>query len=319
MATVDVVYDPYDYAIDADPHPVWKRLRDEAPVYFNDRHDFYALSRFDDVLAAHLDPVRFSSAHTTVLEMMSAEPSEFEQSLMIFMDPPQHTRYRKLVARAFTPRHMAAVEVRVRELAAGFLDPFVDAGELDYVTDFGARLPVMVISALLGAPKEDEVQLREWSDEMLHIEPGEILGPRAMAVRDQVHDYWQAHIDERRKRPRDDIMSELMAAEFEEPDGSSRHLVDDELHAFYGLISAAGNETVAALPRLGGDRSRPISRRTPQARRRPVVDPERGRGDPALGSTVGHPGALDNRGHTAPRHRNPEELEGRAAHRRREP
>jgi cytochrome P450 len=245
MATVDVVYDPYDYTIDADPHPVWKRLRDEAPVYYNDRHDFYALSRFDDVLAAHLDSVRFSSAHTTVLEMMSAEPSEFEQSLMIFMDPPQHTRYRKLVARAFTPRHMAAVEQRVRELAAGFLDPFVDAGELDYVSDFGARLPVMVISALLGAPKEDEVQLREWSDEMLHIEPGEILGPRAMAIRDQVHEYWQAHIDERRKRPRDDIMSELMAAEFEEPDGSSRHLADDELHAFYGLISAAGNETVA--------------------------------------------------------------------------
>ncbi len=245
MATVDLVYDPYDYTIDADPHPVWKRLRDEAPVYYNDRHDFYALSRFDDVLAAHLDPARFSSAHTTVLEMMSAEPSEFEQSLMIFMDPPQHTRYRKLVARAFTPRHMSALEPRVRELAAGFLDPFVDTGELDYVTDFGARLPVMVISALLGAPREDEVRLREWTDEMLHIEPGEMFGPRAVMIRDEVHEYWQAHIDERRKHPRDDIMSELMAAEFEEPDGSTRHLTDDELHAFYELISAAGNETVA--------------------------------------------------------------------------
>src|ERR1700730_3019399 len=243
MATVDLVYDPYDYTIDADPHPVWKRLRDEAPVYYNDRHDFYALSRFDDVLAAHLDPVRFSSAHTAALELRSAEPSEFEQSLMIFMAPPQHTRYRKLVARAFTPRHMSALEPRVRELAAGFLDPFVDTGEFDYVTDFGARLPVMVISALLGAPREDDLRLREWSDEMLHIEPGEILGPRAAAVRDQVHDYWQAHIAQPRKRPRDDIMSELIAAELEEPDGSSRRLVDDELHAFYGFISAARNQT----------------------------------------------------------------------------
>jgi cytochrome P450 len=245
MATVDLVYDPYDYTIDADPHPVWKRLRDEAPVYYNDRHDFYALSRFDDVLAAHLDPTRFSSAHTTVLEMMSAEPSEFEQSLMIFMDPPQHTRYRKLVSRAFTPRHMAALETRVRDLAAGFLDPFVDIGEFDYVTDFGARLPVIGISALLGAPREDEPQLREWSDEMLHIEPGEMLGRRATDIRDRVHDYWQALFDDRRKQPRDDIMSELMATELDEADGSSRHLTDDELHAFCGLLSAAGNETVA--------------------------------------------------------------------------
>jgi len=245
MATVDLVYDPYDYTIDANPHPVWKRLRDEAPVYYNEKHDFYALSRFDDVLAADIDPVRFSSAHTTVLEMMTEEPGEFEQALMIFMDPPQHTRYRKLVARAFTPRHMSALEPRVRELAAGFLDPFVDTGELDYVADFGARLPVMVISALLGAPREDEVQLREWSDEMLHIEPGEMFGAHATAIREQVRDYWQAHIDERRKHPRDDIMSELIAAELEEADGSTRHLTDDELHGFYGLLSAAGNETVA--------------------------------------------------------------------------
>jgi cytochrome P450 len=245
MATVDLVYDPYDYTIDADPHPVWKRLRDEAPVYYNDKHDFYALSRFDDVLAAHLDPTRFSSAHTTVLEMMSAEPSEFEQSLMIFMDPPQHTRYRKLVSRAFTPRHMAAVELRVRELAAGFLDPFVDAGEFDYVADFGARLPVISISALLGAPREDEAQLREWSDEMLHIEPGEMLGARAADIRDQAHDYWQELFTDRRAQPRDDIMSELMATEFEDADGVTRHLTDDELHAFCGLLSSAGNETVA--------------------------------------------------------------------------
>ena len=89
MVATPLVYDPYDYEIDADPHPVWKRLRDEAPVYYNERLDFYALSRFDDVLHAHLDPATFSSAHTTVLEMMQPEPSEFERSLMIFMDPPQ--------------------------------------------------------------------------------------------------------------------------------------------------------------------------------------------------------------------------------------
>jgi cytochrome P450 len=242
-----LVYDPYDYAIDADPHPIWKRLRDEAPVYYNAQHDFYALSRFEDVLQAHLDPVTFSSAHTTVLEMMTPNPDPFMTSMMIFMDPPQHTRYRKLVSRAFTPRHMSALEPRIRALAGGFLDEFVGAGNgtFDYVADFGARLPVMVISALLGAPEEDEPQLREWSDEMLHIDPGEMMGSHMSGIQQSVHDYWQAIIDDRRRHPRDDIMSELMTAELDEADGSTRYLSDSEIHAFMGLISGAGNETVA--------------------------------------------------------------------------
>jgi cytochrome P450 len=245
MATVDLVYDPYDYAIDADPHPVWKRLRDEAPVYHNEQYDFYALSRFDDVLAAHLDTDTFCNKHTTVLEIMEREADPYMQSIMLFMDPPIHTRYRKLVSRAFTPRHISNLEPRVRDLAAGYLDEFRDADGFDYVADFGARLPVLVISALLGAPKEDEAQLREWSDEGLHIEPGERMGERTQELNRQVHAYWQAHIDERRKRPRDDIMSELIAAELDNGDGTTRHLTDDELHSFYGLLSNAGNETVA--------------------------------------------------------------------------
>lgn len=271
MVATPLVYDPYDYAIDADPHPVWKRLRDEAPLYYNAEHDFYALSRFDDVLAASLDPVTFSSAHTTVLEMMEPEPDPFMTSMMIFMDPPQHTRYRKLVSRAFTPRHMAALEVRVRALAGRFLDEFVGAGSFDYVADFGARLPVMVISALLGAPEDDEEQLREWSDSMLHIDPGEMMGAQAVDIRLAVHDYWQAHIDDRRRDPRDDLMSELMTAELEEDDSASRYLTDDEIHGFMGLLSGAGNETVARFlgwSAVGLDRF-------PDERRKLVDDPGR--------------------------------------------
>ncbi len=269
MAATDLLYDPYDYAIDADPHPVWKRLRDEAPVYYNERHNFYALSRFDDVLGAHLDPATFSSAHSTVLEIMQPEIDPFMQSLMIFMDPPQHTRYRKLVSRAFTPRHISAVEPRIRELAAGFLDEFVGADGFDYVADFGARLPVISISALLGAPREDEAQLREWSDAMLHIEPGEMLGVHAQDIQQQTFEYWQARIDERRREPRDDIMSELIMAELEEADGTTRQLTDEELHAFYGLLSSAGNETVARFlgwAAVGLDRF-------PEQRRALVDDP----------------------------------------------
>ena len=241
-----LVYDPYDYTIDANPHPVWARLREEAPVYYNERLDFYALSRFDDVLRAHLDPETFSSAHSTVLEMMSEEPDEFMKDFMIFMDPPVHTRYRKLVSRAFTPRHISALEPRVRALTGRFLDEFVGAGGFDYVADFGARLPVMVISALLGAPEEDEAQLREWTDASLHIEEGsEQMGILNEEVRRASHNYWQSLFDDRRKHPRDDIMSELMAADLEVGDGSTRHLSDEELHAFIGLLSGAGNETVA--------------------------------------------------------------------------
>jgi cytochrome P450 len=271
MVATPLVYDPYDYAIDADPHPVWKRLRDEAPVYYNEQHDFYALSRFDDVLAAHLDPATFSSAHTTVLEMMQPDPDPFVTSMMIFMDPPQHTRYRKLVSRAFTPRHMSALELRVRALAGGFLDEFVGAGSFDYVADFGARLPVMVISALLGAPEADEEQLREWSDSMLHIDPGEMMGAQAVDIRQAMHDYWQALIDDRRRDPRDDLMSELMTAELAEDGSSSRFLTDAEIHAFMGLLSGAGNETVARFlgwSAVGLDRF-------PDERRKLVDDPAR--------------------------------------------
>jgi cytochrome P450 len=272
MVAAPLVYDPYDYAIDADPHPVWKRLRDEAPVYYNAQHDFFALSRFDDVLQAHLDPATFSSAHTTVLEMMGPEPSEFMRELMIFMDPPLHTRYRKLVSRAFTPRHMSALEPRIRSLAGRFLDEFSGAGNgaFDFVADFGARLPVMVISALLGAPEEDEEQLREWTDAMLHIDPGEIIGAHATGIQQAVHDYWQAHIDERRRQSRDDIMSELMTADFEDDDGSRRALDDREIHAFMSLLSGAGNETVARFlgwSAVGLDRF-------PDQRRKLVDDPE---------------------------------------------
>src|SRR5262249_34595785 len=158
-------------------------------------------------------------------------------------DPPVHTRYRKLVSRAFTPRHMSALEPRIRALCAGFLEEFEGGNGFDFVADFGARLPVMVISALLGAPEEDEEQLREWTDATLHIDPGEMMGAHAEGLHRAIHNYWQGHIDDRRRSPRDDIMSELMEADLEEEDGSFRKMTDSEIHGFMGLLSGAGNET----------------------------------------------------------------------------
>ena len=245
MSAAELVYDPYDYEIDANPHEVFRRLRDEAPLYYNEQYGFYALSRFKDVLEASLDHETFSSGRGTVIELMD-EP--MQNPPMIFMDPPAHTSFRKLVGRALTPRRMREIEPRIRELAAGYLDPRVGSGGFDFVADFGARLPVMVISSLLGVPLEDQEQLSRWTDQTLHREPGETgMSQAAQDASKDVMAYWQHHIDERRRRPRDDMMSDLMRGELELEDGSSRHLFDSELLVFYLLISSAGNETVARL------------------------------------------------------------------------
>ncbi len=236
-------YDPYDYELDRNPHPVWKRLRDEAPVYYNERYDFWALSRFRDVLDASLDHETFSSARGTVIEMMD-EP--LVDPPMIFMDPPRHTAFRKLVSRTFTPRRISGLESRIRALCAGYLDPLVDTREFDYLGAFGARLPVMVISSLLGVPEEDQDQLRIWSDQTLHREPGE-TGPSraARAASQDIFAYWMSQIEAKRSHPVDDVLSDLVTAEIRPVDESPHPLSHAELLSFCVLISSAGNETVA--------------------------------------------------------------------------
>ncbi|MFT5444132.1 MAG: cytochrome P450 [Myxococcota bacterium] len=237
-------YDPYDYAIDEDPHPVWRRMRDEAPVYRNEKFDFYALSRFEDVMQASMDAKTFSSAYGTVLELMQDEPGD--SPMMIFLDAPKHTQLRKLVSKAFSPRRMAELSQSIREVAAGYLDPLVGSGGFDYLQDFGAKLPVMVISALLGVPEEDREQIRAWTDALLHRDEGETDAERAHAeVSGNLWGYFGRYVESRRTHPQDDMISELMRAEIDLPDGKKRRLEDVELLAFIGLLSGAGNETVA--------------------------------------------------------------------------
>ncbi|MFP8870139.1 MAG: cytochrome P450 [Myxococcota bacterium] len=240
----DVYYDPYDYDIDSDPHSVWKRMRDDAPVYRNEKFDFYALSRFHDVMTASLDTKTFSSAYGTVLELMTDEPGD--SPMMIFLDAPKHTQLRKLVSRAFSPRRISQLETNIRKVAAGYLDPLVGRSEFDYLQDFGAKLPVMVISALLGVPEEDREQIRVWTDSLLHREEGKTNTDRAHAdVSANLWGYFGRYVESRRRNPQDDMISDLMSAEIDLPDGSKRRLENVELLAFIGLLSGAGNETVA--------------------------------------------------------------------------
>ena len=259
-------YDPYDYAIDADPHPSWKQLRDEAPLYRNEKLDFYALSRFRDVMTASLDSELYSSAYGTVLEMMSDEPNE--SPMMIWLDQPQHDRLRKLVSRAFSPRRIGELEPRIRDLCRSYLEPFRGEEGFDYVQDFGAKLPVMVISSLLGIPEEDHEQIRIWTDALLHRDPGQLQGSRKHEeVSQQLWGYFASYVAERRKRPADDMISILIDSRVEMPDGSSEKLDDTALLSFIGLLSAAGNETVArflgwsatALARFPGERQKLVA------------------------------------------------------------
>jgi cytochrome P450 len=239
----EIYYDPYDYSIDANPHAVWRRMRDEMPVYRNDQHDFFALSRYADVLAASTDVATFSSAHSTVLPLMTAEPDQLPGSIL-FMDPPSHDVLRRLISRAFTPRQVAALEDEVRGYVRGLLEEVGDRAEFDYVGTVAARLPPMVIGAYLGLPASDSELRRTMTDEVLHIKPDDAdYGLRHHLA---MVDYYRDQVRERVAQPRDDMISALCAAEAE-LDGKTRRLTEQEIVDFIVLMSSAGNETVARL------------------------------------------------------------------------
>jgi cytochrome P450 len=249
----DVYYDPYDAVIDADPHEVWRRLRDHAPLYYNAQHDFYALSRFADVLAASLDWHTYSSARGTVLEMIDTSADvatgfDFGETsgMMIFMDPPRHDELRRLVSRAFTPRRVAALEGRTRELCAQFLDPHSGGGTFDFVEDCAAKIPAMLIGALLGVPNEDQDQLRIWGDLLMRYEPDGLSDEKSDAIKN-LQAYMTAMVQDRQRAPRDDMVSDLIAAELTREDGTTRRLEFGEVLAFFSLLQLAGSETTARL------------------------------------------------------------------------
>jgi cytochrome P450 len=263
-------WDPFDRVLHVDPYETWRRLRDDAPVYRNEQHGFYALSRHADVLAASLDPATFSSAHGIVLDEMTDEPRP-EPNPMIMVDPPDHTSMRKVVNRTFTPRRVEALRERVRALAAGYLDPFVGRPGFDYVDDFSKKLPVMVISSLLGFPEADHDDLREWSDAQLHRDEGRTAPTEAgEAALHHLLAYYHGQILERRAAPAHDIVSDLIGSEMTEPAGTVRHLDDTELIVFLALINVAGNETVARLLGWAGL----VLARFPEQRARLVAEPE---------------------------------------------
>jgi cytochrome P450 len=245
----EIYYDPYDFEIDANPHPVWRRMRDEAPLYRNDRHEFWALSRYQDVAPALTDWRTYSSARGTLLELIRNN-LEFPPGIILFEDPPLHDAHRALLARLFTPRRIAQLEPQVRAYCARALDPLVGGDRIDFIADLGSQMPMRVIGMLLGIPEEDQEELRDAINAGMTLDAGDDGGPAVSAPDELPSDQTERiaqYIEWRRKNPSDDLMTELLNARFVDDRGDERTLRDDELLGYIGLLAAAGNETTTRL------------------------------------------------------------------------
>ncbi|MDT3439419.1 MULTISPECIES: cytochrome P450 [unclassified Pseudofrankia] len=262
----DVYYDPYDAQIDADPYPTWRRLRDEAPLYRNDKFDFFALSRFADVEPALADWHTYRSGRGSVLELIKAN-IELPPGNILFEDPPVHTVHRGILARVFTPKKMLALEPKVREFCARSLDPLVGAGRFDFIRDLGAQMPMRTIGYLLGIPEDDQESIRDRIDEGLRLTgDGTELTPNDdfTASMELYGDY----IDWRAKHPSDDLMTEMLTTEFEDENGTTRTLTREEIVTYVMLLAGAGNETTTRLIGWTGK----VLAENPEARRELVAD-----------------------------------------------
>jgi cytochrome P450 len=220
-------------------------MRDHAPAYRNERLDFWAFTRFQDNYDAFVDPSTYSSNHGTSLEFMDTPKPN--TGLMIWMDPPRHTRYRKLVSKAFTPAKIGQLEPMIRRIACEYLDALVGRPRFDAVKDFTARLPMDVISTMLGIPEGDRRMVQHKSNLMLHREPGDPMPTQAAIDASlELMRYVTEMIEDRRRRPKQDLMTRLIEVELEE-DGVRSRLDDDDIRAFFSLLATAGNETVTKL------------------------------------------------------------------------
>jgi len=234
-------FNPYSYETHEDPYPTYRALREHAPLYRNDTLGFWALSRYDDVLAGFKDTATFSNAQGVALERMGGDASAAASFLA--MDPPRHDQMRALVSRGFTPRRVADLEPRIREITAHYIDGFVAAGRCDIIQDFAARLPMDVVSEMLGVPAADRDALRHWADAVLHREEGRMEIPAtAMAATGQLVGYFRDLVAQRKQHPGTDLASALLDAEI---DGA--RLQDSDVIAFLFLMIIAGNETTTKL------------------------------------------------------------------------
>lgn len=265
-ASATIHYDPYDVELNADPYPMYRRLREESPLYYNSQHDFYVLSRFADVNKGLVDYQTFSSSRGAILELIKAN-TPIPPGLLLFEDPPIHDIHRKLLARMFTPRKINELEPKIRDFCARSLDPLIGTGQLDFVADLGAQMPMRVIGMLVGIPEADQESIRDHSNDMMRTEAG-----KPMSIASEGFDdgsIFAEYIDWRAKHPSDDIMTELLNVEFEDEHGTTRRLTRDELLMYVNVVAGAGNETTTRLIGWAGK----VLAEHPDQRRELVANP----------------------------------------------
>lgn len=237
-----IEYNPYATDIQHNPYPCWQRLRDEAPVYYNPELNFYALTRYDDVLAAFLDTKTFISGQGVTIEGLNKG-----SGALIEIDDPEHAAYRKLMSRVFTPRRVGDLEPFIRRVASQHLDEVRDQERFDVIQDFSLRLPLEVIGELLAIP----TGLRETIHELVKraatrdADAGKALAAEdAHAAMLEMNSLFLELVVDRRKNPSDDIISILISSEVADEDGNVHPISDQIVAAQFVLLAGAGHETV---------------------------------------------------------------------------
>jgi cytochrome P450 len=245
MASIgtDVYYDMYDRDIYASPYETYRRLRNEAPLYHNEKYNFYAVSRFADLSRVLTDRETFISSKGGVFNILSAG-IEIPPGLFIFEDPPLHTMHRSLVARLFTPKAVATLEPQIRDLCSEITEGLVGQERFDFMRDFALRLPVQVIGMLVGVPKADQTSLLETFQRNLHERSADPEAAQLEGILEAAQ-WFNDYLDWREKNPADDVMTQLLNLEFEDETGATRKLRRDETVTYLTLITSAGSDTTA--------------------------------------------------------------------------
>jgi cytochrome P450 len=240
---VTIAFDPYDYALQDDPYPTYKRLRDEAPLHHSVEHDFWVLSRHADLHQAMRTDGVYSNEMGVSLDASAWTPYAHQTMSFLAMDPPRQTRLRRLVSKGFTPKRVAELEPRIQRITDRYLDRAMESGDLDWIGDFAGKLPMDVISEMLGVPETDRDEVRRLADLLVHREPGlRDVPPAGIEAAMTLFGYYSDLLAERKRRPADDLTSALLAAE----DGGER-MSDQEIIAVLFLMVVAGNETTTKL------------------------------------------------------------------------
>jgi cytochrome P450 len=265
-STAEVYYDPFDFAIDDDPYPIWKRLRDEAPLYHNEKYGFYALSRYEDVSRELTNWEVYRSGRGTTIDLLMSGV-EVPPGIILFEDPPIHDLHRHVLSKVFTPRRMEAIEPLTRDFCIRALDPLVGSGRFDFIENLGAMVPMRTIGYLLGIPEDNQEAIRDRGGRQLTLKEG-TFRPASQDFFERSYEVFSDYIDWRVNHPSDDLMTQLLNAEVED-DGGTRRLERTEVLLYTSMIAGAGNETTTRLIGFIGQ----LLAEHPDQRRQIVEDP----------------------------------------------